>query len=206
MRSFRNITPRYILDKSRHWLDQKRHPDAPWITSDMRGILEGCLKPTDCGIEWGSGRSTAWLAQRVGHLMSVEHNPVWAERVRQLLAAAKVQHVVDYRVITNAETENSPYVRAIDEIPPASLDFAFVDGVTAVRYACAGAALERIRPGGFLIVDNCNWFLPSPTTTHSPHSQSVPRQDWESVAKLFMDWRTIWTTNGISDTALWIKP
>jgi predicted O-methyltransferase YrrM len=172
----------------------------------MRGILEGLLKPDDRGIEWGSGRSTAWLAQRVAHLVSVEHNPLWAERVRKLLAAANIQHIVDYRVITDAETEDSPYVSVANEIPVASLDFAFVDGATSVRYACAAAALDRIRPGGFLIIDNCNWFLPGPGVTHAPNSVSAPRQDWENVAKLFLDWRCVWTSDGVTDTAFWIKP
>jgi predicted O-methyltransferase YrrM len=98
------------------------------------------------------------------------------------------------------------YVAVTDQIADNSLDFALVDGMG--RDKCALRLRQKLKPGGILILDNANWFLPC--STRSPASinikSSAATDDWirfnESVAK----WRSIWTTNGVWDTALWVKP
>ncbi len=47
------------------------------------------------------------------------------------------------------------------EIAPQSLDYALVDG--SYRDECVMRALEVLRPGGMLILDNANWYIPHPT-------------------------------------------
>lgn len=85
MRSFRHWTPRYIWNRLALMADERRHPDAPWLTRTMVEILETWLRPGDVGLEFGSGRSTIWFARRVGHLTSVEHHPGWYAKVKQNL-------------------------------------------------------------------------------------------------------------------------
>lgn len=165
----------------------------------MRFILEDFLKPTDSGIEWGSGRSTAWLARRVRHVVSVEDNQEWFERVKAMLAENGLAQKVDYRL----KPEDNSYPGVADQIEDGSLDFALVDG--KLRSTCALKALSKIKVCGALVVDNVSWFLPAPRGTRSPHALTGTNAEWELAGRLLATWRCIWTSSGVNDTALWIK-
>ncbi|SRR6266542_5291305 len=201
MRTFRHWNPRYVRDRLSVMAFERRHPDAPWLTRLMITILSSWLKPGDCGLEWGSGRSTVWLASRVGRLTSVEHDEAWYQRVKVELQEKGLKNV-DY-CLCKDETE---YVYVADRIEAASLDFCLVDGV--VRDACALATLALLKPGGILIVDNCNWYLPSQSKAPNSRRESDgPASDaWKMFLAAVQDWRYVWTTSGVTDTALWLKP
>jgi len=192
------------------------HPDAPWLTAEATRMLDAWLQPDHVGIEWGSGRSTRWFAQRVGHLLSVEHHAGWHAAVSEQLAADGIANV-DYKLLPcepeRVETPEwitfmfaSDYVRAADTFEPRSLDFALVDGM--YRSACALAVLPKLRPGALLIVDNVNWFLPS--TSRAPSSRGVTDSPlsptWERFANAVSGWEMQWTENGVADTAIWTAP
>ena len=206
---FSHWTPRYVVDRLSLWLWQKRHPDCPWLTVPAIELLESLLRSTDEGVEWGSGRSTLWFARRVKHLCSVEHNAQWFARVSSLLAASGLQNVsYCYRSVTDEthQEQQEPYVSVVEQFAPNSLDFALVDGV--FRSACTLAVLPRLRPGGLLIVDNCERYLPS--NSRVPRARSLSDgpldENWARVAELVRDWRCVWTGNVVMDTAIWFKP
>jgi predicted O-methyltransferase YrrM len=210
MRKIGHWTPTYIYDRLAVIRYEKKHPDAPWITASMISILEDWLRPADVGLEFGSGRSTVWFASRVARLTSVEHNPVWHEIVSKRLAAKMLQDRVDYRLCDDGlgDTADTRYAKVVGEFQVRSLDFVFVDGRS--RDHIALASLEKIKPGGALIIDNINWYIP-----HSPKPRSPASRDaadgcaspvWGKVVEQVKGWRLIWTTNGVSDTALWTKP
>lgn len=95
-----HISFKYLVDKVELYLHERAHPDEPWITKQAVATLSSWLKPTDRGLEWGAGRSTAWFARRVAHVTSVESDPVWFERVRQMTACF---NNVDLRLLTTEE-------------------------------------------------------------------------------------------------------
>jgi len=68
MRSFQHWTPRYIWNRLALMAHERQHPDLPWLTRAMIENLDTWLRPDDVGLEFGSGRSTVWFAQKVGHL------------------------------------------------------------------------------------------------------------------------------------------
>ena len=117
---------------------------------------------------------------------------------------------VTYHLLSTGEKDNegakSPYVSIIDTFDDGSLDFCLVDG--SHREFCALKVLEKIRPGGLLVIDNVNWFLCS--DSDSPDSRSFANGPngpiWKEERDRLSDWRKIWTTSGVSDTALFIKP
>jgi predicted O-methyltransferase YrrM len=137
----------------------------------------------------------------------VENHAGWHERVKAQLAERNVTNV-DYRlleVIEGPEERNTPYVRVVDSIADNSLGFALVDGMA--RATCANEVITKVKPGGLLVVDNINWFLDHPT--HSPASRfrKGHRDElWRSFAERMKNWRMIWTSSGVTDTAIWIKP
>lgn len=209
MRSVRHWTAKYVMSRIGVFWYEANKPDHPWLSSSANSILDSYLTKDDVGLEFGSGRSTVWFAERIAHLTTVEHDESWAEIVRQLLQKTKCTNVEYHLLSTDAkdnEGANSPYVSVIDTFEDVSLDFCLVDG--SHREFCALKVLEKIRPGGLLVIDNANWFLCS--DSDSPNSRSFADGSdgsiWKEVEDRLSDWRRIWTTSGVSDTALFIKP
>jgi len=184
------------------------HPDHPWLTPQANLILSTLLKPTDVGFEWGSGRSTLWFAQRVKHLTSVEHDKRWYEVVLGKLRAADLLNVnLLLKEIKGYEVpEESPYVQVINKFNNNSLEFVLVDGI--YRDLCANLVLEKIRPGGIIIVDNVNRFIPcdSISPNSRPKNADPESREWARFLNRVKYWYQIWTSSGIADTAIWFKP
>ena len=93
MRSISHWSADYLFARTLQWLDQKTHPYDPWLTRHSINILDKYLKKSDLGIEWGSGRSTLWFANRVSRLISVEDNIVWYKTVSAQLNGAGLANV-----------------------------------------------------------------------------------------------------------------
>lgn len=122
-----------------------RRPVCPTISYAATRLIAARLRPDWNAVEFGSGMSTAWLAARVGSLLSIEDNPGWAERVRAILAE---------RGLTNVRHElrgGADYPR-LDDIPDHHFHFALVDG--SDRAGCVAAVLSKMRPGGMIYLDN----------------------------------------------------
>jgi Methyltransferase domain len=200
-RTFKHWNLRYARDRVSLALYERNHPEAPWLTEAATRVLSSWLRQTDVGFEWGSGRSTLWLAAKVAHLISVEGDPDWHSKVGRELNGALADKV-DYRY----RKPGPDYYGAIHPVATDSLDFVLVDGDDRDR--CALAAIPKLKPGGCLIVDNINWFLPSQTRSPSSRrpADGPASPDWARFVSLVAPWRTIWTSSGVADTAFWIKP
>jgi len=209
MRSFRHWTVKYVISRIGVFYYEATKPDHPWLTRSANNILDSYLTKSDVGLEFGSGRSTVWFAKHIAHLTSVEHDESWGVIVRQLLQKTKCTNVEYHLLSTEAkdnEETNSPYVSVIDTFDDVSLDFCLVDGLQ--REFCALRVLEKIRPGGLLVIDNVNWFLCSDSNSTNSRSFADGPDGliWKEVEDRLSDWRRIWTTSGVSDTAIFIKP
>ena len=209
MKSFRHWTPRYIVNRIKDKWYYTRYPGKPWLTPAANQILTSWLSKSDIGLEFGSGRSTLWFARRVKYLTSVEINASWYERIKKQLAKGMIDNVDYHFVPLDAEESRikaSTYISIIRNFDENSLDFVLVDGL--YRDLCAIEALRLVRPGGLIIIDNVNWFLPS--KSFSPNSrtfQEGPKgKHWRRFQSATYSWRKIWTTSGVTDTAIFIKP
>lgn len=80
----------------------------------------------------------------------------------------------------------------------------------ALRDYYAAAMLDRLKPGDVLIVDNVERYIPRKEKSRSPNARSFAdgfeSAEWERVFHTIESWRCIWTSSGLSDTALWVKP
>jgi predicted O-methyltransferase YrrM len=207
----RHRTPRYIYNRTRLIWGEHARPGEPWITPEAVRLLTSLLRRSDRGAEFGSGRSTIWFAERVAHLTSVEHDKLWYERVSARLSARRLANV-DYILAPRDQPpelgEISEYTRNALAFDAATLDFALVDGL--YREHVTKLLMPKIKPGGLLIIDNINWYLPPPAKTYSPASRTPALgpdgRVWAEIAQNLDGWRSIWTTSGISDTAIFIKP
>jgi predicted O-methyltransferase YrrM len=186
---------------------QRRNPDVPWMPQSAVEILDDMLKPTDRCIEWGSGRSTPWLCHRTQSVLSLEHDTDWYQRVRNRLAAqgCDVESVRLLSLQPQDRPYESPYVRAIDEFGDGELDVSFIDGEH--RATCVLESIPKLSSGGLLIVDDSQGFLDHRSSCRESRHGLGPRDTkWSQVADAVKDWRLVWTGDGYSDAAIWVKP
>jgi hypothetical protein len=187
------LRPSYVARRLAYARHVRRHPDEPWLAGPAIAYLDQELPRDGVGLEWGSGRSTAWFGARLARLVSVEMDAGWFESVRAKVSG--LSHV-DVRHVpiehprdepTRPHYEPAPrYVSVADEFDTESLDFVLVDG--HYRQACVLRALDKLRPGGLLAVDNTDW---------------LPDEEWGVPAA----WpRVHRSSNVITVTTVWRKP
>lgn len=198
-RRFDHWTPRYIRDRLALMVDEWRRPGRPWLTPLSIEILDAGLGPGDCGLEIGCGRSTRWFAERLGRLISLEGNPQWHARV-----AGETRDLanLDLRLVA----DDDACIREIESLDEASLDFCLIDAMARDRAVLA--ALPRMRPGGLLVVDNVERYLPS--ASRGPAALTADARPaselWAEFSGRVAGWRRFWTSSGVTDTCIWIVP
>jgi predicted O-methyltransferase YrrM len=188
---------------------ERGHAGDPWLTPAAIRLLEPLLRPADQGVEFGSGRSTVWFAERVRSLTSVEHDEQWYHAVAARLKERGLSNV-DYILAPEDQPMErggeSAYARSALAFPDSSVDFALVDG--HYRDYSAKFILPKLKPGGMLIIDNVNWYLPcrsmAPNSRTGRLGPATPV--WAEVGAELAGWRSIWTSSGVWDTAIFIKP
>lgn len=186
---------------------QRRNAGVPWMPQNAVKILADMLKRTDRCMEWGSGASTSWLAARTARVLSAEHDPSWYERTYRQLAAigADADSVRLLSLEPRDRPAESPYVRVIDDFGDEELEVCFIDGEH--RATCAIESVGKLASGGLLIVDDAQSFLDHPSACPYSRDGQGPRDaDWGRLGELVLDWRLIWTGDGFSDAAIWVKP
>jgi hypothetical protein len=175
---------------------------VPWIPFRATEWLSSYLQSDMTVFEYGSGGSTLFFAERVQTLVSVEHDPQWHSKVASRLRERGVNNVSyllceprkDGEPILDGYRHDFPgvsfadYVKSIDAYPDGSLDLVLVDG--RARVACMARALPKIRPGGYLVLDNASdpdWAGCLEVMT--PYG--YPRRDFYSIAPYAPGrWRT----------------
>ena len=121
-------------------------PIRPWLGYRAVRRLAGLIQPDWRILEFGSGLSTVWLAERAALVVAIDENPEWHEIVVKGLARRRITNV-DYRLAEDPET----YV-AVPGYPDRTFDLAIVDG--RWRASSAEKALRAVRPGGWIFFDN----------------------------------------------------
>lgn len=115
------------------------HPRRPWISYGAQQIIERHLAPHSRVLEFGSGASTRWYAERAGRVVSIEHNSEWFAQVRATLPGnVSLRH---------AQTREDYLL-----FPEEPYDLVMIDG--RWRNRCVAAALPFVAPGGILYLDN----------------------------------------------------
>jgi SAM-dependent methyltransferase len=202
-RSFGHWSPDYLWSRLQDKVHQMLHPDEPWLTPVAVEILDEYLKTEMLGLEFGSGRSTKWFSQRLGKLTSVEHSAEWFDIVTDKL---RIGGNINVAYLLRNGSPDTAYVDVIDSMHDNALDFVLVDGID--RAACAVRSLDKLKPGGVLVVDDVHRYLPSRSRAPLARKpEDGPIDDvWQDFMARTMDWEYIWTSNGVKDTVLYYKP
>jgi predicted O-methyltransferase YrrM len=135
------------------WLRAKsgRTPERPWIVPSAIGWLRRRIRSDWSILELGSGRSTVWFARRAGSVISLEDNEFWYLRTKERLDDAGVRNVdLRLRAIEDFPGE-------VASLPDSNFDLVVVDFLeapTVTRIDCLKPAMKRVRPGGYLLLDD----------------------------------------------------
>lgn len=139
---------------------QNRDDDGsvfPWFTNLFLKEFKKWDMSNWSVLEYGSGYSTPWLANHCKELVTIEGNIRWAKRVKEELEYQNLKNVTFK--LRNTETYIQKkevicdYIKAVDE-DDKLYDCIIIDG--AYRNECALRAINHIKPGGIIILDNSN--------------------------------------------------
>jgi hypothetical protein len=184
------IGPGRGLRMYRAWaasLDPQRTPLSdrrPWLTFAAQHALEATLRPGMRVCEFGAGGSTPFLLERGADLTTVEYDGDWAERVGDVVPAARsAAWTVEVappepdpasRVADPSDpggyVSASPaflgfsfhaYANALERFDEEALDIVLVTG--RARPSCLRHALAKVRRGGLLVLDHAerSWYGPA---------------------------------------------
>jgi precorrin-6B methylase 2 len=161
---------------TKRWLNSVIHrrsafEDAiPWLHFFAIDWLENYVDSSMKVFEWGSGGSTLFWSRHVQHVICVEHDRAWYERVLQTLERDGIKNVKLLHVPGGREKVDTPedllfvgegtrevfreYANWINDYPDEEFDIIVVDGMA--RLACLSNAIPKLRPGGVIVFDNSN--------------------------------------------------
>jgi predicted O-methyltransferase YrrM len=132
----------------------KGPPYLPFLSQDAIDFLATLIRPGLRVFEWGAGGSTIWLAQHGVELTSIEHSQEWVALVETILKELGL--TVDLQLIDTKQGTDS-YVNVIGEFPDEYFDLILSDGVDESRFFAPKAAVPKLKPGGWMVVDNLSW-------------------------------------------------
>jgi precorrin-6B methylase 2 len=118
----------------------------PWIELGAIEMLEAALTKDSVVLEVGAGSSTAWLAERAGHVVSFEHNELWYNIVKDEIDLRGLKNVI-LRHEPNYPENGLPEIKG-------QYDVVFVDGPTEGRNNPVEVGIKHLKPGGLLILDD----------------------------------------------------
>ncbi|WP_108879563.1 class I SAM-dependent methyltransferase [Anderseniella sp. Alg231-50] len=119
----------------------------PWMCRPAVNQLEKLVVPGMRILEWGSGGSTVFFAERGAQVTCIEHDPVWARLVRWELARRNLNAQVNINQIDLA----ADYVDRVEHLE-GSFDLVIVDGRRRVE--CVSKVHSRVVPAGWLVLDD----------------------------------------------------
>lgn len=138
------------------------HNGEPWIVPAALDVLKTIVDPTWTVFEWGSGGSTVFWSKQCAATIAIEHNSIWIDRVTGMMAKHECPDNWELRYVRGHGIDHNTafreYAAAILEEPDESFDLVSVDGEASSRGWCITNALPKIKPGGYLLLDNSDWF------------------------------------------------
>jgi hypothetical protein len=137
---------------------------VPWYTYPAIEALKNWDLSGKRVFEYSSGYSTLFWAARAREVVSVEHNPVWYERISklapenaQIIFAPITQREGDYNATPETREQLKRYSEAIRDF--GTFDAIILDGYEgfSLRYQCARIARPQLSANGLIILDNSDW-------------------------------------------------
>jgi hypothetical protein len=85
--------PIYVARRIAYKFYELSHPDEPWIAQGAIRFCDKNLTKEQVGLEWGSGRSTAWFGARLKSLLSIEYDRSWHSTSHSTASEERIKNV-----------------------------------------------------------------------------------------------------------------
>lgn len=170
-------------------IDEKGEP-LPWYTYPAIEYLSGLDFSQKTVFEFGCGNSTLYWSARAKQVTAVEHDQGYFEYIGGRASR---------NVTLIHESDTAAYQSAIER-SGARWDVIVIDGVTRTRSGCAALAVDRLAPGGLIILDNSDWF---PETARFLREQGLLQVDMHGIVPRGKDTST---TSLFFDRAFTVEP
>ncbi len=121
--------------------------EMPWIPFNAIKWLNSYLMPNMVVFEYGSGGSTLFLSKRTKEVTSVEHDKKWFNNIKNKIERANCVSI-KYSLIEDP----GDYSKSINVFPDHYFNLVFIDGIN--RNPCIRTSINKIKPGGYLMLDN----------------------------------------------------
>lgn len=118
----------------------------PWYTYPALEYIKQLDFSDKQVFEYGSGNSTIFWSKIAKKVVSIENNPEWYKKT-----ISKVDKNTEIKLIVS----DALYTQEI--LGYGNFDIIVVDGTC--RLECAKAAINRLNPGGMIILDNSDWYV-----------------------------------------------
>lgn len=148
--------------------------EQPWIVLFAMPFLKKKLNKSSVIFEFGSGGSTIFFAKRVSKVISVEHDTLWFKKLSSVIDKKFTNIELNLfpptlvsdskntdpsssdSYVSSAEIFNGysflNYASYIDKYPDEYFDIIMIDG--RARPSCWKHAVPKIKPGGYIILDD----------------------------------------------------
>ncbi len=180
-------------------------PNSPWLSPVAIDFFDKFLDSDMIGLEYGSGYSTQFYAERVNKIVAVEHHKEWYQKIKSQLSEIGLKNV-EYRHIPKGQkrklktSELFPqlpasfelsshylkYFEYIKQYPNNYFDFIIIDGRARVESGLN--AMPKLKSSGLLVLDNSE------------------RERYAPLVEILSKWPHAHTTSGLTDTSFFIKP
>lgn len=187
---------RYIFNRLKNYIYFSFNKSVPWLSKKANNFLDINLNSEMNCLEFGSGSSSVWISKRVKHLTSIEHNLDWYNKIK-----TSSKNLKNFELLF---INNESYHNYIDSnLNDNSIDFCLVDGL--YRDIISIKIINKISPGGIILIDDIERYLPS-IDTYSPSKNCFHNDNWKLFEDLTANWHKLYFSDGITDQVILTKP
>lgn len=169
--------------------------EQPWFHIEAVDFLFKNLKESHVGFEFGSGSSTFWFSKFTKKITSVESDPIWYSKVLEKVGESGIQNIEIFlspcKMLKIWELDSeltNEYEIYSDKILEESKNFDYISIDGVARSLCIEKSIEKLNPGGYLIIDNAE----------RPAYQG-------SIQKIPSEWEVFEFSNSVDKTLIYRK-
>lgn len=192
--------------KLNYKLYKLKNKNTPWLAQESIEFLKQRLNKKMKGLEYGSGFSTTFLAERSESIVSIEHNKEWFDLINNMLKERKIDNIQYIFSGENDPCEKSmeeimknagvtgkypikenyaSYINQVNQFEDNYFDYVIIDGRARVETFLA--SYPKLKKGGFIILDNAE------------------RTRYTVLHDFMKGHEKIFHTTGLTDTVIWFK-